>query len=311
MKKNKKTIPKIKIGIPRAMLYYRYGVLWKNFFESLGCNVVLSPETNQQIIEYGINHTIDECCLSYKIYIGHVIYLSNICDYILISRVCDYGKKDKVCTRLNATFDNIRYLIPESQIINYDIDHTHGKYEFFEFIKMGLKISKNIFKIIYSYLISKEKQKRFNINRANEEKNKLQKPNKKILILSHFYNIKDKFISNYITEYLEKNQIVPIYSNNFDKKITKTFSEYFSNTLYWKYTKEMIGSMYYTIHQIDGIIFISTYPCGIDGLVNNLVMLKHKDIPIINLLIDENITELSLETKLESFIDIIKGANND
>jgi len=302
---------KIKIGIPRAMLYHRYGVLWKNFFENLGCNVVLSPETNHQILELGIKNTIDECCLSYKIYIGHVLYLSKKTDYILVLRICDYGKKDKVCTRLNATFDNIRYLIDKNQILSYDIDHTHGKFEFFGFIKMGLKITKNIFKIIYSYFFAKEKQRQYDKNKYNEEKNKLQKPNKKILILSHFYNIKDKFISSYITNYLEDNQIIPIYSNNFDKNITIPFSEYFSNTLYWKYSKEMIGSLYYTIHQTDGIIFISTYPCGIDSLVNNLVILKHKEIPILNLIIDENITELSLETKLESFIDIVKGANNE
>ena len=99
---------KIKIGIPRALLYYRYGVLWKNFFETLGCNVVLSPETNREILEIGINNTIDECCLSYKIYIGHVLYLRDICDYILVTRVCDYGRKDKVCTRLNGTYDDIK-----------------------------------------------------------------------------------------------------------------------------------------------------------------------------------------------------------
>ena len=86
---------KIKIGIPRAMLYYRYGVLWKTFFENLGLNVVLSPETNREILDLGINNTVDECCLSYKIYIGHAIYLYKKCDYILISRACDYGKKIK------------------------------------------------------------------------------------------------------------------------------------------------------------------------------------------------------------------------
>jgi tetratricopeptide (TPR) repeat protein len=52
---------------------------------------------------------------------------------------------------------------------------------------------------------------------------------------------------------------------------------------------------------IDGIIFISTYPCGIDSLVNTLAILKNKDLPTLNLKIDENITELSLETKLELY----------
>lgn len=289
------------------MLYYRYGVLWKNFFELLGLNVVLSPQTNREILTLGTNNTIDECCLSYKIYIGHALYLSKICDYILVSRVCDYGKKDKVCTRLNGTYDNLKHLIPQEQLIDYNIDHTKRKYEFFGFLKMGLNFTKNIPKIIYSYLYAKEKQKQYDKNKANEEKNKLTKPNKKILIMSHFYNIQDKFISNYITTYLENNNLIPIYSNNIDKKTATTYSEYFSNTLYWKYSKEMVGSFYYYQHQIDGVIYISTYPCGVDALVNNLLMLKNKDLPTLNLLIDENITELSLETKLESFIDIIKG----
>ena len=296
---------KIKVGIPRALLYYRCGVLWKTFFESLGCNVVLSPETNNHLVELGVNNTIDECCLSYKIYVGHVLYLSKICDYILIARACDYGKKDKVCTRLNGTYDDIKYKIPKEQIIDYDIEYTNLKFPMFSFIKIGFRISKNPIKVIYSYIKAKNKQRKYDINQANKEKNKLEKPNKKILILSHFYNIQDKFISKYIIDYLEANNIIPIYSNKLDKKTIKDFSLYFSNTLYWKYSKEMIGSLYYSKNMIDGIIFISTYPCGIDSLVNNLAILKNKELPILNLIIDENVTEVSLETKLESFIDIL------
>jgi len=302
---------KIKVGIPRALLYYRYGVLWKNFFESLGCNVVLSPETNRQIIELGVNNTIDESCLSYKIYVGHVLYLSQICDYIIVSRACDYGKKNKVCTRLNGTYDDIKHKIPKNQILDYDIEYTKLKFSLFSFIKIVLKFTKNIFKITYSYYMAKNKQKLYNINQSNNEKNKLSKTTKKILIISHFYNIQDKFISKYITNYLEENRITPIYSSKIDRKLTTYFSSYFSSTLYWKYSKEIIGSLYYAKNMIDGIIFISTYPCGIDSLVNNLAILKNKEIPTLNLLIDENITELSLETKLESFIDILKQGENN
>ena len=49
---------------------------------------------------------------------------------------------------------------------------------------------------------------------------------------------------------------------------------------------------------------------GIAPKLNNLAILKNKDLPILNLVIDENITELSLETKLESFIDILKQGEN-
>jgi len=139
----------------------------------------------------------------------------------------------------------------------------------------------------------------------------LQTSNKKILILSHFYNIEDKFVSSYIINYLKNNNITPIFSNRLNRKIATEFSEYFSETMYWKYSKEMIGSLYYYQYQISGIIYLSCYPCGIDALVNNLSIIKNNHFPTLNLIIDENITELSLETKLESFLDIIKGGSND
>lgn len=302
---------KIKIGIPRAFHYYRYGVLWKTFFDLIGCNVIISPETNQEILRLGINNTIDESCLSYKIYIGHAIYLKNKCDYILIPRVCDYGRKNIVCTRFNGIYDDLKQLIPKAQILNYNIEHTKYKYQVIGLMKIAFKFTKNPLKIIYSYYIAKNKQKKYDINRENENKNKLSTPGKKILIISHFYNIQDKYITDYIIKYLKNNNIVTLFSDCLNKTIAKEFSEYFSNTLYWKYSKEMMGAVYYYKYQIDGIIFISTYPCGIDSLVNNLAIYKNKELHILNLIIDENITELSLETKLESFIDIIKGGKNE
>ena len=302
---------KIKIGIPRALLYHRYGVLWRRFFDTLGCKVIISPETNQEIVTLGINNSIDECCLAYKIYIGHVIYLKNRCDYILVSRICNYGPNNKVCTRLNGLYDDIKYIVPKSKIISYDTDHIKNKYEFIEFIKMGFKINKNPLKILYSYLLAKKYQRNYDQEKENKIRNKINKPGSKILIIAQAYNINDKYISNYIVEYLESNNIIILQANDLNKKLASSFSEYFSETLYWKYSKELMGSIYYYRHQIDGIIFISTYPCSLEALVNNLAIYKNGYLPILNLIIDENTTNLSLETKLESYLDIVKGAKNE
>ena len=302
---------KKKIGIPRALLYYRYGILWKTFFTTLGYKILLSPETNEKIISLGSNNTIDECCLSYKIYVGHAMLLKEKCDYILVPRICDYGKKDKVCTRFNGTYDHLKYLLFPTSILTYNIHNSHFKYEFFGFLKMGLKLSKNPLRIIYGYIKGKKKQKQYYQNKENEQIHKLHNRNKKILIISHFYNINDNYLSSYIKEYIENNNITLLYSENLDKSLAASFSDYFSDSIYWKYSKEMIGSLYYYRHQINGIIFLSTYPCSLDALVNNLAIYKNKYLPILNIIIDENTSKLNLETKLESFIDIVKGENND
>ena len=37
----------IKIGLPRAMLYYRYRVLWRTFFAELDMETVVSAPTDR------------------------------------------------------------------------------------------------------------------------------------------------------------------------------------------------------------------------------------------------------------------------
>ncbi|HBN96479.1 MAG TPA: hypothetical protein DDZ66_09265, partial [Firmicutes bacterium] len=40
------------IGIPRALYYFHYHALWQDFFRYLGFEVVVSPPTNKQILEW-------------------------------------------------------------------------------------------------------------------------------------------------------------------------------------------------------------------------------------------------------------------
>ena len=86
MSKKKKAVSRrpIVIGIPRAMLYHRYSVLWDSFFSGLGIGTVVSEPTTKGILEEGTSYAIDEACLATKIFLGHVKSLIGKCDYILI-----------------------------------------------------------------------------------------------------------------------------------------------------------------------------------------------------------------------------------
>lgn len=55
-----------RIGMPRALLHYRYGTLWTTFFEALGCDVVLSDPTDRSTVAHGDALSNDECCLASK-----------------------------------------------------------------------------------------------------------------------------------------------------------------------------------------------------------------------------------------------------
>lgn len=298
---------KIKVGIPRALLYYRYKILWKTFFTSLGGAVLVSPETNKAIVEKGITISPDESCLSYKIYLGHVEYLIDKCNYILIPRVSDYGRGEKVCVKFNALYDNVKNMYPTINILNYNIEKTKHHYQFFEFFKMGTKITKNPIKIIYAYKKAVLKQRQYNQTIQNNQKNILSRNKSKILIVSHPYTIYDNYLCKEIINYITENKIDILYADRLDPKISKEYAKELSSTLYWTYSKELIGAINYYKNNIKGIIFISTFPCGLDSLVNELMIRKITNIPKLNIIIDETSTEVGLLTRLESFVDILQG----
>ena len=298
---------KIKIGIPRAFLYYRRNVFWKNILEGIGVSIILSPVTNKEILEVGKSLSVDESCLPSKIYLGHVAYLADKCDYILVPRVSNYGKEKRVCMKFYGMYDVIMNLFPNIQLLDYNIDYLKGKFEFFEIMKMGFKINKNIFKVIWSYFISKSKEKKYNLSLINSQKNILRSNGLKILIVAHPYVIYDEYLGGTVLKYLKDMGIQILYSDRMDKRESIYYSKEFSKTLYWLYAKENIGSVFYYKNAVDGIIFLSSFPCGVDSLVNELAIRKLDDVPSINIILDESSADAGLQTRLESFVDIIKA----
>jgi len=294
----------MKIGIPKALYYYYYSDLFNSFFKNLNIEVVTSSDTNKEIIEKGNFYSNDEMCLSLKIFLGHIYDIKDKCDYILIPNIDNYGKKDQMCCNYLALYDLVNNLF-NVKILTFKIDYKNKLKEIDGFIKIGkqLGISKEEVKKAYKKAVSDvNKIKKKKIYKNNQ---KLRSENKKVLLVGHPYNMYDLYISKDIISILEKNNCEIIYCDQFDEKITNELSKYLSNDLYWKYSKENIGSIILTNNDIDGIIFLTTFPCGLDSLVNELVMRKI-DKPYLNLIIDDLDSNTGLETRLESFIDILE-----
>ena len=302
---------KIKIGIPRSFLYYRNYILWKNFFEIIGCNIVLSPNTDSDIVKVGSKLSVDESCLPSKIYLGHINYLIDKCDYVLIPRIYSYGRKKRVCVKFNGIYDVVNNIFPDIKILDYNIDNLKFKYELFGFIKMGLKLNGNIFRIIYAYIIGKIKEYKYNKTLILKQDKIMRSNRLKVLIVSHPYIVYDKYLSSNIINYLKDEDIDILYSDRMNRKESIYYAEEESNTLYFLYSKENIGSAFYYKDLVDGIIFLSSFPCGVDSLVNELVIRKIDNVPCINIILDDSTSTGGLYTRLESFVDIIKARHNN
>ncbi len=296
------------IGIPRGLLYYRYKVLWETFFKELGVRTIVSPKTNKEILRKGIQASIDESCLSSKVYLGHVDWLISKADYIFVPRIASYSREKQTCTKLFAMPDIVENTFDGIKILTYNLDRNNGKTELSEFIKLGLQLNKNPLLTLAAYRKGKEKQIQHERKEAIEQQKLLENTNKlKILLASHSYNISDELIGGEIVEYLKKLNVEVIYADKAPKREAIKASYNITKSLYWPYNQEIVGAIQLYKDKIDGVIFVTTFPCGPDSLVCELCMRKIKDLPLSYIVIDELQGEAGIHTRLESFVDIISA----
>jgi len=297
---------KIKIGIPRALLFYRYGSIWLNFFNDLDCDVICSPRTNKKILEDGIKHSIDESCLALKIYLGHVKWLENKVDYILVPRIKCLKRHEKMCTNFNALFDIVNNTF-DLPLLDYNVDVEEFKTEKKAFLNLGKILHKTKKETLKAYYKAKRINKRETEYRYLKQDLLLKKGKEiKILLASHDYNLYDALVGERITSILKSLNVDIIYTDIFEEKKIKDQYKKLSETLYWTYNKEMLSSIEFYSKDIDGLILLSVFPCGPDALINEIILRKFKK-PVTNIIVDELTSEIGLQTRIESFIDIIKS----
>lgn len=294
------------IGIPRALFYHLFKDKWLYFFKELNIDYILSPETNKEILALGNKYTNDEMCLSLKEYIGHVAYLQDKCDYVLVPRIENYGIDDQMCTNFLSIYDIVHNLF-KTKILHYNINYNEGKTEEKSFIKIAKILGKTTKEAKTAYKRSYNISNHLEKIEINHNLLKLNSTKTKILLISHPYNTYDSYIGKPILKIFMDNDIEVIDSSLFDKEKASKLSINYSKTLYWKYSKEIIGSI--DMARVDGIVFLSTFPCGLDSLVNELLMRKIK-IPYLNIVVDEMYSLAGFETRIESFVDLIKERVN-
>ena len=305
------------IGIPRALLYYRYKTMWRTFFEELGRTVVVSEKSDRSTLETGAHLSIDECCLASKLYMGHVDNLLGTCDAIFVPSIDNLGNFKGFCTKFQALPDLVAntFSAQKPRIISCEVDHTetHIK-EQDAFIDLGQKLGATKKEAKKAYAAAVRAQKKSNEKRTQKQAEALKRASKdstkerplRILIAAHPYVIHDAFIGAPLIDMLHELDTCVLFADRYDheKALAKSFE--FSDTLPWIVNREIIGAILSLYDQIDGIVLVSAFPCGPDSMTNDALMRCIKGKPILSLTIDAQSGTAGLETRLESFVDILR-----
>lgn len=302
-----------RIGIPRGMLYYENYPFWKDYFEEIGCEVVLSNETNKDIMDDGILNSVDEACLPVKIFHGHVSYLKDKVDYIFIPKIISLQKREYCCPKilgLSAMIKNSVDNLPEILDMVFDINKING-------LKKGyLDIGRHL-DILDGINIKAYRKAYHGIDKYSKwieseilPKNRISNPdNRNLLVLGHSYNVFDEFINMNILNKLVERHINLYIAEDVDNDEIQKLSKFTNKRIFWTHGRRIIGAANYYImnKKTDGIIYLSSFGCGLDSVLIYIVnkLAYQGKIPFMNLILDEQTGEAGMNTRLEAFLDMM------
>lgn len=315
-----------KIGIPRALLYYKYFPFWKVFFESLGFEVVVSDKTTQEIMQEGNRYAIDEICIPLKLYYGHIKSIfKKKPDYIFIPRYVSTSYDTYMCPKFLSLPDLIRATINNLPPILEMVVDMKKKPMFYSAYETGKQLDKplGLIKISYGKAVDSYRsfldamQKGLTFEKALTLMERRVLPEKDtdetravIAVIGHAYNIFDSFVNMDILKKLQEMQVRTILLENLPSHIFNGRTS-ISRTLknYWGNEEEILSALNYLFEQkfVDGIIFLCSFCCGPDSLIDEITTRNARSIgiPYICVVLDEHAGQTGLITRIESFIEMV------
>lgn len=319
-----------KIGIPRALMFHYYYPSWEVFFQEMGMEVVLSPETNKRILDEGVKRAVDDLCLPFKVYYGHVLELLDRVNYLFVPRLISLGKGNAVCPKFMGLPDMVRATFKQvPPLIEPVVDLRKGLFPLRRIAhQIGEKLKVNYWRVEKAYWKALKKQREFAeiqqrgftpveamriLKNGSVESQAGRDNGLRVAVLGHSYITNDKYLSMDIVGHLRKMGVKVVTLEMFRPGLLEKAAERQPKKLFWLYNREVMGAAYHLLFEskerVQGIIQITAFGCGPDSLVNELVSInskKHQDISLLNINIDEHSGQAGLITRLEAFIDLLE-----
>jgi len=320
----------VTVGIPKGLFYYRYFPLWKVFFDEINVTILVSGNTDKKILDQGIKWCVDEACLPIKVYHGHVFEIKDKVDYLFIPRFTSISRNEYICPKFGGLPDMIRSSFDNlPEIIDTEVNLRKSRRNSFKpFLETGIRLGKNRTEIkkayrnaLAQYRNYREEVKQGYFPGDLLEGRKVMEKGKntmKILLLGHVYNTCDSFMNLNIVRKLRALGCSVLTMDMFDTGLIRKNSAHLKKAMFWEYGTTAIGCTYHIIENlkdsIDGIVYITSFGCGIDSFVSYLSEKRVRassNIPFMTIAIDEHTGEAGLDTRLEAFIDTINWRKNN
>jgi len=313
------------IGIPRALMFYRYVPLWRPFFEALGWGVTVSdgPRKREKIIYF------EDSCLPMKLLVTHAVQLKGKVDHLFIPRLVSLHRTYIMCPKFRGAPDVVRLATGGGiSVIDEIVDLRNGGISLLgSFERIGKKLGATRKESKEAFRKAEQSFSKFRkewVNRINGLSTRQffetdipspverRENSLRVALVGHPYNLYDTDINkDLITVARGLGMEIVTCDSLSEKEIDREVSD-LSKEIYWSSGREIVGSLFHFLAGgVDGVIFITSFKCGIDALLQEFIKRRLKvrggaSPPFLVLSFDEHTGREGLTTRLEAFQDVVE-----
>lgn len=308
------------IGIPRGLFYYKYFPLWKTFFEEIGAEIAVSPETCRSVMDAGLACCVGEACLPLKAWFGHAQSLIGRCDMLFAPRYTSTMRHEYICPKFGGLPDMARHGIPGlPRLLAPEVNrHDRSGGGLAAALEAGRALGCARSRAARAY---ESAVKAYVAHRAGM----VGKPTTggdvaagegtgerlRILLLGHAYTVDDRYINIDAVRKLKALGADAVTLDCFDARALRQAAEPLEKPMFWTYSTQAMGLAHLLEAgraRVDGVLALTCFGCGVDSFTLFLFerRVRRAGIPFAAISLDEHTGEAGLMTRLEAFADTLR-----
>jgi len=286
----------MKVGIPRALLYYRYGRFWEEFLTGLGTELVVTRKTDKALVQQGLSLVPSEVCLPIKIVAGHLAELRGQVDAVFFPRVNWLEDRLYACPKMIGIVDLARMMLgKDTRLIAPSIK---GDFLWAHF-RAGLELVPNPIGVLRA--LNRARRFLSGADRLPE----FRPGEKRIGLIGHFYNIEDDFVAQAIVATFKSHGYRVLTKEELPAGLLRSRAG-FAGNIRWVYERELYNAFRFLRDKVDGMCVVVSMGCGPDSLVAEFMREEAQaaGVSFLQLVIDEHTGFAGLVTRVEAFIEL-------
>lgn len=315
---------RITIGIPRAlMIFYQQFPFWNTFFSDLGFRVIISPESNNQLIKKSLGMIVAETCFPVELMHGHIMdLLQKGADYVFTPFIINSkGEEGNPTNNCNCPWVQtfpfmVKAAISDEALVDRMLIPTlNFKYygrvlnkELSDFMHEKFGISRR--KVVRAIEKADKAQMSFEhkvLIRGQVALDNLPDDKEALVIIGRPYNTGDPALNLGMVEKLINQDVLPIPLDYLPLGSEHILNDY--PQMYWPNGQKILaGARIVAREDKLHAVYMGNFRCGPDSFLAHFVHEEMAGKPYLELEIDEHSADAGMITRYEAFLDSLKGS---